>query len=373
MLDVVVIGGGLSGLLNAILLARAGWSVRLYEQKTYPFHRVCGEYISNEVKQYLTKKGLFPSQFEPANISKLVLSSASGQIAESPLAMGGFGISRYALDQYWVEQARAIGVEVLEKAKVTRVTFKDNAFEIQTNKDQCQSRFVIGAYGKRSTLDTNMHREFMSNRSPYLGVKYHIKIDRPSDTIALHNFHNGYCGMSEVEGGVFNLCYLSHRSNMKGQTDLPSMEAKVLQQNPLLKSVWEEAEFLFDTPMVINEVSFAPKQLVEDHVLMCGDAAGMITPLCGNGMAMAIRSADMLSSLLIEFGKNDKLNREVLEEQYTKTWQKEFALRLRIGRNFQKLFGGKWNSEMAVRLMRNQTFANWAIGLTHGSEMMSNK
>ena len=41
--------------------------------------------------------------------------------------------------------------------------------------------------------------------------------------------------------------------------------------------------------------SFAPKKPVEEHILMSGDAAGLITPLCGNGMAMAIRSAKILS------------------------------------------------------------------------------
>ncbi|TAE50818.1 MAG: FAD-dependent oxidoreductase, partial [Cytophagales bacterium] len=44
--EVAIIGGGLAGLTNAILLANAGKKVILFEKNQYPFHRVCGEYIS---------------------------------------------------------------------------------------------------------------------------------------------------------------------------------------------------------------------------------------------------------------------------------------------------------------------------------------
>ena len=57
---------------------------------------------------------------------------------------------------------------------------------------------------------------------------------------------------------------------------------------------------LFEKPEVINEITFEKQDPVSNHILMCGDAAGMITPLCGNGMAMAIHSAKILSGLIIE-------------------------------------------------------------------------
>ena len=47
--DVVVIGGGLAGLSTALILAKENYSVLLLEKETYPYHKVCGEYISMEV------------------------------------------------------------------------------------------------------------------------------------------------------------------------------------------------------------------------------------------------------------------------------------------------------------------------------------
>jgi hypothetical protein len=47
------------------------------------------------------------------------------------------------------------------------------------------------------------------------------------------------------------------------------------------------AEFINTVPYTISQISFEKKTRIEKHMLMLGDAAGMITPLCGNGMSMA--------------------------------------------------------------------------------------
>ncbi|WP_416171529.1 NAD(P)-binding protein [Algoriphagus boritolerans] len=54
---IIVVGGGLAGLISSILLARKDRKVLLLEKKIYPFHRVCGEYISNEVLDFFAKGG----------------------------------------------------------------------------------------------------------------------------------------------------------------------------------------------------------------------------------------------------------------------------------------------------------------------------
>ena len=130
-----------------------------------------------------------------------------------------------------------------------------------------------------------MGRKFTTTRSPYAAIKYHIRTDHPTDLIALHNFRDGYCGISNVEDGKTNLCYLTHRNNLRKTGSIASLEEEILQKNHLLKYIFSNSEFLFEKPEVINEISFATKDPVEGHVLMAGDAAGMITPLCGNGMA----------------------------------------------------------------------------------------
>ena len=71
------------------------------------------------------------------------------------------------------------------------------------------------------------------------------------------------------------------------------MEENVLYKNPCFKKIFSETEFLFNEPVTISQISFDKKTQTENHVLMLGDAAGMITPLCGNGMSMAMHSASL--------------------------------------------------------------------------------
>jgi menaquinone-9 beta-reductase len=364
---IIIIGGGLGGLVSAISLVREGVPVTLVEKKNYPFHRVCGEYISNEVMPFLQWIEADPAILQPARITRFQLTSPSGQSLSAQLDLGGFGVSRYALDQFLYQKAQALGVDFRLNTTVENVTFADEAFSVSlSDGSSLVSQVVVGAYGKRANLDRQLNRPFFRTRSPYMGVKYHFRSDFPRDLIALHNFENGYAGVVAIENGCYNLCYLTTRQNLKSAGSIPEMEAQILSQNPFLRQLFREAEFVHPQPEVINEISFASKTCVEDHLLLCGDAAGMITPLCGNGMAMAIHSAKVLSGHLLPFLRG-QVNRAQLEEGYRQDWQRHFARRLKVGRTVQGLFGRPVLSDVAVRLFRPWPGAVQALmRQTHG-------
>ena len=365
MKSVFIAGGGLAGLVSACLLAKKGVAVTLAERKTYPFHRVCGEYISNETIPFLKSNNLLPDLSLP-QINQFQLTSVNGKSAELTLDLGGFGISRYTFDHFLYQQAISLGANVLLNTEVEDIRFENEVFEIKTNNQTLQADVVMGAFGKRSRLDVKLHRDFIQARSPYAGIKYHIRTNHPSNTIALHNFKDGYCGISEVDGNKQTLCYLTHRNNLKQYGNIADMEKAVLYKNPFLKSIFENAEFLYAKPEVINEISFARKTPVTNHILMTGDSAGMITPLCGNGMAIAIHSAKIASELAFEFC-NNRITRTELEHEYTHKWNLLFARRLWAGRQIQKLFGAEWTSNLAVNLVgRVKPVAGWLVKQTHG-------
>ena len=366
---VVIVGGGLAGLIASIHLARQGVVCRLVEKRTYPFHRVCGEYISNEVIPYLVSLQVFPESLSPSRINRFQLTSTNGKSAEFPLDLGGFGISRFQFDHFLFLKAKALGVDCHVETEVTAISFEHDQFSLQTENTSWNADVVIGAFGKRSKLDKMLNRSFMDQRSPYVGVKYHVHLNEfPNDLIALHNFHKGYCGISRVENNTVNLCYLTHRDNLKSYKNLQTMEESVLLQNPFIKNIFDHAEFLFEKPETINEISFETKSPVEEHILMAGDAAGMITPLCGNGMAMAIHSAKLVSERVLRFCKDPTYSREQLERDYSGVWHKQFSGRLWAGRQIQSLFGDEWTSNLAVNLANHvKPAANFLLRKTHGS------
>lgn len=371
MNDIVVIGGGLAGLTASILLNRQGYSVTLLEKKSYPFHRVCGEYISNEVAPFLKEVDLYPP--ETTEITQLLVTSPSGVELSQPLAMGGFGVSRYTFDKFLADKAKQEGVIVRENTSVENVSYQDNSFLIKLKGgESLNSTVAIGAFGKRSSLDKQLDRPFMNARSPYMGVKYHITTDFPSDLIALHNFQGGYCGISEVENHTFNLCYLTEKKPLKKYGSIAKMEKYILQENPFLKEIFNNSDFLFEKPEVINEISFRSKSCVENHLLMIGDTSGLITPLCGNGMAMAIHGATLLSRLVVKHFKNGDLKRNALEKEYTEVWRKTFSLRLKVGRTLQNVFGDKRMTNLAIKTLRSlPKGTQLLIKQTHGKQFQA--
>jgi flavin-dependent dehydrogenase len=362
----VIIGGGLAGLISGIQLVKAGIPCLLIEKKSYPLHRVCGEYVSNEVLPFLKKNDLYPEEFSPAQINRFQLSSVTGRKTQMPLDLGGFGISRFTWDNALYQKAKAMGVEFQLNTEVNDINFLGEKFTVTTHEKNFEADLVIGAFGKRSKLDVKLNRMFIKKRSPYAGIKYHIRTEHPANLISLHNFAGGYCGMSNVEDGKTNLCYLTHRDNLRRYGDIATMEAEVLHKNPLLKHIFTDSEFLFKRPEVINEISFEKKTAVQNHILMAGDAAGMITPLCGNGMAMAIHAAKFLSEIVISFC-NQKISRKEMEKLYESEWKKLFARRVWNGRQVQRLFGNVFVSNVAVNLaLYNKPIANMIMRNTHG-------
>jgi flavin-dependent dehydrogenase len=366
--QVIVVGGGLAGLISSICLQNEGIKTLLIEKKEYPFHRVCGEYISNEVKPFLQRMELYPDHLNPSELTRFNLSDIKGNVSEVGLPLGGFGISRYQFDNFLHQKALNAGVNVKTKTEVNDISFHDNLFRVSLKSgEDITSEFVINAYGKRSKLDRTFDRNFIKKKSPFLGVKYHAKIDFPKDLIGLYNFKGGYCGISHVEDEKVNICYLSRKENLKKYGDIVKMEKAVLHENPILKDLLTNAEMLLEKPEVINEISFEQKASIENHMLMAGDTAGLITPLCGNGMAMAIHSGYLASVAISDFYKGKIVDREGVELQYAKEWKENFSTRLWVGRKTQNLFGNQMRAGLSVGFVKNfPSLAKKLIQQTHG-------
>ncbi len=336
--DVCIIGGGLAGLVSAIHLGKPGLSVILVEKNEYPKHKVCGEYISKEVLPYLQFLDADPMTVGAKSINRFLLSTINGKTTEATLPLGGFGISRYVLDNFLLQKAKQNNCIILQDS-VSAVVFNNDMFNISTKQGhEITATIVIGAYGKRSNLDVKLNRSFIQQQSPFVAVKTHMRGSFPEDLVALHNFKGGYCGVSQVENGNINVCYIANYKSFQRYKNIDAFNREVLCQNPHLKNIFENAVPVFEQPLTISQISFSNKTAIENHMLMCGDAAGMIHPLCGNGMAMAIHSAKIASELIIAYF-NKKTTRQQLENEYALQWNKTFKKRIKAGRILQSFFG----------------------------------
>ncbi len=369
--DIAIIGGGLAGLTLSIQAADAGYRVILFEKESYPYHKVCGEYISLESHDFLLGCGVPLQEWSLPDIHFLQVSDAKGNSYDFDLPLGGFGVSRYKLDHALYQLAMQKGVVIHTACKVNDIQFAENVFTIETSIGVFSAKTTAGSFGKRSNLDLKWNRSFAAAKpnklNHYIGVKYHIQYPHPADTIALHNFKDGYCGISQIEEGNCCLCYLTTAANLKNSgNSIQQMEEKILSDNSQLKKIFTNAGHLYAQPLTISQVSFDPKTQVENHVLMLGDAAGLITPLCGNGMSMAMHSGKMAFGLISSF-LSGTINRNDMEQQYALLWKNEFGTRTRMGRIVQYFFGGTTSTALFLKAMHTfPSLSKKLIEQTHG-------
>jgi flavin-dependent dehydrogenase len=365
--EIIIIGGGLAGLCSALHLSKYGKKVLLIEKNSYPKHKVCGEYISNEVLPYLQYLDINPFEFGAVKISDFQLSTTKNKCINAKLPLGGFGISRYTLDFELYKKAIKNNVTVLQDL-VLDIKFTKDEFEIQTKENEhFTAKICIGAFGKRSLLDVNLKRSFIKKKSPYLGVKIHVKGKHNQNLVALHNFNGGYCGVSKVENETINLCYISSFSSFKKYKNIEEFQEKEVFKNQFLKEIFGNSKPLFSQPLSISQISFEKKNPVENHMIMAGDAAGMIHPLCGNGMSMAIQAAQLAAPLILRYLNGQIPNRKQLEKQYIGRWNKQFKWRLKTGHFIAMLFRKQKIANLLLYLLKKIPFLlPVIIKQTHG-------
>ena len=367
---VIIIGGGLAGLTAAIHLAQKGQKISLFEKDAFPRHKVCGEYLSREVKPYFDALGIPLDDLQPKMINRLQYSTPAGRSLEVKLPLGAYGVSRYALDHLLYQTAVANGVEVIGE-RVTEVEYETNSFRVSTKNEKYSASYVLGSFGKRSVLDKNLDRNFFKKPAPWVAVKSHYELkDFPDDLVALHNFKGGYCGLSRTESGNINMCYLASYDSFKEHKDPERFNREVLRKNPFLDSFLAEASPVFDKPLTIAQISFHQKEAVEDHMLMLGDAAGLIHPLCGNGMAIAIHSAKIAAEELLKHMQT-KSSRNEMEAAYTKRWEKTFSQRFSTATWLQKILLREKLAEVSQSVVSKVPFLlPQIIKRTHGSAII---
>ncbi|MDQ2793324.1 MAG: FAD-dependent monooxygenase [Bacteroidota bacterium] len=370
--DCAIIGGGVAGLTLALQLARAGRRVVLFEKETYPFHRVCGEYISMENYDFLCRIGVPLAEMDLPVMTRFTVSSPTGEALHHQLDIGGLGLTRYELDQLLARLAAEHGATICQGTRVTDVAFADEQFAISTaGGASYHARLACGAWGKHANLDGKLHRPFLEpsrQERQFVAVKRHLQLHNfPAATVEMHNFRDGYCGLSPVPGGLTNCSYISDVRNLRAHgNSVAEMERQVLMQNPLLRPYLEEAQRAGNAPIVISQITFRERSTVDGHVLMLGDAAGTIAPLAGNGMSMGMNASYLLNGLLLEF-LDGRLTRAELEQRYTRAWRQLLSFRITAGRLIHQVFGQPWLTTAGVRVLKRLPFmTDFILKLTHG-------
>jgi flavin-dependent dehydrogenase len=314
----------------------------------------------------LKSLGLDLASLGAAPLETLQWTTTWGSEFSAELLPGGVGLSRLRLDEGLATRAEALGAEIVRAAEVRAVTFQGSHFSVRTKTLEFQARVVIGSYGKRSRLDRSRHPA--GKHSDYVAVKHHYVGEFPKSLVSLNSFPGGYCGISRVEGDGINVCYLARASAIRAHGGLPGFERRVLRSNHALSARLDVLRPLHDRPLAIAQVDFSKKAPVADHMLMVGDAAQLVHPFLGNGIALALRSA-MVGAHAISMFLNGAISRQALERDYAASWRSSVSLRAALGRALHPLFEVKSLSDLSCKAASLfPGLAQRMLGLSHGKD-----
>ena len=360
--DILIIGGGPAGSTTALYLSELGLNITLIEKKIFPREVLCGEFLSKEVTDILKELNIFNDflSLNPNKLNSFRAVDESGIELNSNLNFDAYALKRSVFDLFLLNKARDKNVKVMQPAEVISTITSNCEFisvieENNGNKLQIKSKLVIAAYGKQNILDKKFDRDFVNKKSNLNGVKFHLPtnlLDKQfEDEIRIYTDEELYCGMNQVSDTEMTVCFLENRK----QSKIPSRERliEVIKSNNHFKKVFSEdaIDYIKTTNIYgTGNIYFGKREVVENGIIMVGDAARVISPLAGDGIGMAMESARLLYSV---FSKYNPDNIDKIYSDYVTQYEKIFSKRLKTAKIIQGIILNRKSRRLGFGLVKN--------------------
>ncbi len=355
-LKIAIVGAGPAGTSLAIRLAKNNFAVTLVEREKFPRHKLCGEFISPECLEHFRELGVLDEMLIRGGdrISQTIFYSENGKNVSVPSEWfggsrkGALGLSRAEMDFRLMKKAKSLGVEVLEENQVVGLLFENEKVcgirlkNSNGENKEIYSDLTIDATGRAKVLSKMAGKEKerirekrgiikspkAGTRNSLVGFKAHLRnVEMPKGRCEIYFFRGGYGGLSYVEDGVANHCFLIKAEIVKEfKGDVNKILNKVIFKNERARAMMESSENVFDW-LAVSVDGFGTKDLnPAENLLTVGDASAFIDPFTGSGMLMALESADILSEIITEnhFSLNE------IPKVYKTLHKSKFQKRLRV-------------------------------------------
>lgn len=335
--DILIAGGGPAGATAAIFLARANLRVTLCEQKSFPRHKVCGEFMSTHIREPLRQLDLLDWFDHTAGppVHRVHICNADGPTLTAPMSRAPDGhypraISRDALDEQLLARAAQAGATVLQPCKILAIDGSAaTGFTARTDHGILHSRTVILAHGLAQRGDMRSTTTPPKTTGNYLCFKTHLAhVDLPDHAIAIAGAPGLYAGLvrtSDLHQPRFSLAFVITRDRLdrhgnSGESQLHAL----LRDNPQFARLLRHAQPL--TPWLASGPLIPGiRTIYHDGRFFVGNAAGEVHALVGEGITLAMRSAALLARTLTQ--PHALTNLDHAGALYTTQWRREFRWR----------------------------------------------
>lgn len=375
--DIVVVGAGPSGSTAAKTIAEQGINVLLVDKDHFPRNKPCGGGLpirTVEKIPYLRELQSIESYSYGGYIYSVTSKNkVKIQKTEPVIAM----VQRSKFDYELVQLA-------IEKGAV----FKDNKKLIDIN---IQDNYANLIFNDSTTITTNI----------VIGSDGYQSITARKTNLAPSTIERGICILDEIpmnkeEIERFytqdHLCYIY--SKIKGirgygwvfpKKDHVNIgiasyntKAQLEQKNTTLKQIYTDYLTILKENNIIPQtvqnttmkggllpIQPLPKTYM-DHLLLCGDAAGLINPISGEGIYYAIVSGTLAGETAAEAIRKQDTSEKFLS-RYEEKWKKEFGREIKLFLRSKKQWG-KQGDNMIQIMNKDPEFAELIFLIMVGKE-----
>ncbi len=350
--DVAIIGAGPAGSTLAALLARRGVSVLLIDRDEFPRDKLCGEFLSYDALPVLDPLGVV-NAIDHRGAPRIEHCRVVGRhrTYEFDFPHAARGVSRYYFDDLLLKTAVASGAR----------------FRVGPAILPAPAKITVGAWGRWGRFDQQLARSFVKDKSHRnFGFKRHYR-GAATNVIELHSFTRGYLGVNAIEDNLTNICGLVHASRLtghKGRWD--SFVETIRAEEPTLERLYASHEPAQENFLSSEPVIFRARSAVEGGIFMVGDASGVIDPLTGNGMAMAVQSALLAAAHILRVLESPN-DRVAIENEYRERHRAMFGPRIAWSRRVAALLSRPALLDLALRGVRARSLGSLLLRRTRAS------
>lgn len=296
--DVIVIGGGPAGCASALRLARLGYRVTIVDRARFPRPKPCGEYLNPGAVDALERLGTLDAVAQAGvSLSGMCVAGPDGAAVWAAFPAGrGLLVCRERLDHLLLLEAVRAGAHMMEECRVDAVTPGRAPLVSARHRGRTlrlATRLVIGADGLRSIVARRNGPLPPADGAHYTVGAHFENIQATTPRGDLHLGPGWYAGAALYGGGAGNVVVAVPREEFRRNGgDAETVFDRGCAALPGLWRMMAGARRL--TPFVsVGPLGYGTRRATDDGVLLVGDAAGTIDPMTGEGICVALRSAEL--------------------------------------------------------------------------------